>query len=314
MIRVGFVTIQRKEEMGKKKASPGKNTRAVRSRTMAAGKRKSNQVQQSNYSSPRNKAKKSKTTGKKTQETKDPENDTSRVDESSPEQEEEILKNSSDGGGEGEKTGADEEEKSGDEDVGGGKQSDDSDANKGDDGNESSGDSSAKNKKGTDDEDNDNEGSAGDDDDAGVDQTYKPPTESEHDDDDDDDEYEKFNQEMEERQEKLRKHRSSSDKMDLNETEKNELGTSFCENVFHQWKYVTNDMLMDEESEDSIMKVAFKRLKLDTAEAKKKKKNAVKTYIKFQTGRFREYFISCVKRAVVEKLRKYREMGDDCIC
>ena len=143
---------------------------------------------------------------------------------------------------------------------------------------------------------------------------YKPPSSSEE---EEDDESESGNRkkksrgsannknntsagkELEERQRLVEKHSSSSEKVDLTNYEANYLGTSYCERVFHEYKYVSNEMLMEEDKEDSIMKGAFVLLRFDTADLRKKKRLAVRTLIKYQTGRFREYFVSSVKKSVL---------------
>ena len=109
--------------------------------------------------------------------------------------------------------------------------------------------------------------------------------------------------ELEEKQKILEKHKSTASELELSVVEENHLGTSYCERVFHEYKFISNDMLEEEDNEESIMKGAYDLLGFNTASKIKKKRTAVKNYIKYQTGRFREYFVASVKKGVMQGSR-----------
>ena len=108
---------------------------------------------------------------------------------------------------------------------------------------------------------------------------------------------------MEKRKRLLGKHEPRAEMGDVRPVEENYLGSSYCERVFHEYKFISNDMLVEEDNEEYIMKGAYGLLGFNTASKIKKKRTAVKHYIKYQTGRFREYFVASVKKGVMQGTR-----------
>lgn len=116
--------------------------------------------------------------------------------------------------------------------------------------------------------------------------------------------------ELEEKQRLLEKHKSTAEEIELTRLEEGHLGTTYCERVFHEYKFISNDMLVEEDNEDSIMRGAYELLGFTTKSRINKKRTAVKNYIKYQTGRFREYFVSSVKKGVIQGSRLGKRKKD----
>ena len=87
----------------------------------------------------------------------------------------------------------------------------------------------------------------------------------------------------------LKRYNSATEGKGLNEIDLMALEL-WCSSLFHNYKYITDAMLVDETRTTSIMTQAFDRLSFHTELLRSQKREAVKKFLKRRVGRARDFF------------------------
>ena len=90
---------------------------------------------------------------------------------------------------------------------------------------------------------------------------------------------------------------------ELTVVQKSQIAGIWAGKLFHKHKFITNEMMRTEKG-DKWVNEAFEMLRIDTEEERKKKRKAVENLIKAKFNRCKDYFVDCIKQAVLEENSK----------